>query len=418
MKKILVVDDSESVLSVLKLEIEQHSDIEAIYAKSYQDAEIKMKEQHEEIHAALLDINLPDAPNGEVISLANLYNIPVVVLTASLTKEVRNTIHKKDIIAYVLKNTPASIKLALKAIKRTLNNYDATVMVVDDSKQYRTTLSSYLKQNHLNVVEAENGQIALDILNNNTQKISLVIVDYEMPVMDGLELTINIRERFSKYQLGIIAISSTDDKDIIADFLKFGANDYIVKPFAKNEVVTRINANLELLDLFEQISNMANRDFMTGIYNRRYFFNIGGEIFLKAKKNNSPVAVATLDIDDFKRINDTYGHDVGDVAIKEIKTILDRHLIMPNLVARFGGEEFCILIDDITPEYLKELFGNIRRDFEENRIEIKGGNISYTVSFGIAYGISKSLDDMVKLSDEALYDAKENGKNQIVIRNT
>jgi diguanylate cyclase (GGDEF)-like protein len=418
MKRILVVDDSETVLSILKKEIDQHDDIEAIYAKNYKDAARIINDYKNNIHAALLDINLPDAPNGEVISLANSYNIPVIVLTASMTKEVRNTIHKKDIVTYILKNNKLSIKHAINAIERVLKNYDTTVLVVDDSKTYRTTLSLFLRQNHLNVVEAENGQIALDILQKNTQNISIVITDYIMPVMDGLELTINIREKYSKYQLGIIVISTIGDKDTIADFLKFGANDFIIKPFTKNEVVTRINSNLELLELFEKITNMANRDFLTGAYNRRYFFDIGNSIFLNAKRNRSSIAVASLDIDNFKKINDVYGHHVGDIAIKEIKRILDKNLTRPSIFARFGGEEFCILIQDAKVEDIKNLFEKIRQDCESNKIIINECAISYTVSFGIAYGMLQSLEHMIKLSDKALYDAKENGKNQVVIRNT
>ena len=110
MKRILVVDDSETVLSILKNEIDQHDDVVAIYAKNYKDDERNIHYYKNNIHAALLDINLPDAKNGEVISLANLYNIPVIVLTALLSKEVRNTIHKMDIITYILKNNKLSIK--------------------------------------------------------------------------------------------------------------------------------------------------------------------------------------------------------------------------------------------------------------------------------------------------------------------
>ena len=122
-----------------------------------------------------------------------------------------------------------------------------------------------------------------------------------------------------------------------------------------------------------------------------------------------------LDIDKFKNINDTYGHDVGDIAIKEIKRILDETLRESDLVARFGGEEFCIVLEEITLEDTKALFERIRKRFEDNVIEIKDTKISYTVSFGVAYGMDTSLEEMVKLSDHALYYAKENGRNQVRI---
>lgn len=123
-----------------------------------------------------------------------------------------------------------------------------------------------------------------------------------------------------------------------------------------------------------------------------------------------------IDIDKFKNINDTYGHDVGDEAIKEIKTILDANLRSSDLMARFGGEEFCILLEDITIENTEILFEKIRKCFEDNVISTHGIEIKYTISTGIYYGLSDSLEEMIKLSDEALYLAKESGRNRVEIK--
>ena len=416
MKKVLVVDDSQTILTSLKHELDKDKSIDAIYVKTYKEAEEILSADAKNIHAALLDLHLPDAPNGEVISLANNYDIPTVVLTGSMNKSVRQTIQKKDIVAYILKERRTSARVAVKFIQRILKNYDTTIMVVDDSIVYRKALTQSLKKINIKVLEASDGQEALDILKSSKEKISIIITDYEMPKLNGLDLTIKIREEYSKDQLGIIAISSDDDKDMISDFLKFGANDFVNKPFTAYEVIMRINANLELLDIFEQFSDMANRDYMTGSYNRRYFFDSGNAIVLKSMRKSASIAVATIDIDNFKKINDTYGHDVGDVAIKAIKTILDSNLRESDLVARFGGEEYCILLEDISLDDTKTLFEKIRKSFEANIMNIKGTQINYTVSFGIAYGGFNSLEDMVKFSDEALYKAKENGRNQVVIK--
>ncbi|MDA3908341.1 MAG: diguanylate cyclase, partial [Sulfurimonas sp.] len=195
---------------------------------------------------------------------------------------------------------------------------------------------------------------ALKILEKN-KNISLVLTDYEMPNMDGLELTFRLRKKYKKDQLGIIAISIVEEQNIISKFLKIGANDFINKKFTHNEIVTRINANLELLDLFGQIKDMANKDFLTGAYNRRYFFDTGNYIYTKSKRNKTPLAVAMIDIDKFKNINDKYGHDTGDVAIQETTKILNNNLRASDLMARFGGEEFCVLLEDITFENVRLL---------------------------------------------------------------
>lgn len=414
MKKVLVVDDSKTVLSLLELEFNNYNNIEAYYATSYKDAASLLKEHDGNFHAALLDFNLPDAPDGEIVGLANSHMIPAVVLSGTIDNKMKDTLLKKEVIDVILKTDPASIKFAVKAISRTLKNYDTTILIVDDSKVYRGVLTKILKKIKLKVLQATNGEEALSMIEKNN--ISLVLTGFEMPLVDGLELTLKIREKYNKDQLGIIALSSAEKQSILSNFLKFGANDFINKPFTENEIIIRVNSNLELLDLFETINDMANKDFLTGAYNRRYFFDSGESIYSKNKRKKTPMAVAMIDIDKFKNINDTYGHDIGDIAIKEIKKVLDKNLRASDLMARFGGEEFCILLEDITLEDTKKLFQNIREKFEENIIDANGVEISYTVSTGIYFGISDSLEEMIRLSDEALYTAKESGRNRVEIK--
>lgn len=416
MKKVLVVDDSQTILSMLKVELEKYSNIESFYASSYKEAAHLLREHKGEFHVALLDIGLPDALDGEIIGLANSHHIPSVVLTGSIDEKVQNSILKKDVIDVILKNDPLSIEFAVREISRTLKNYDTTVLLVDDSKLYRQILRDSLEKIKLNVLEASDGEEALEILSNKDNNISLILTDYEMPKMNGLDLTFKIREKAKKDQLGIIVISSAEAQNVISKFLKFGANDFINKPFTHNEIITRVNSNLELLDLFGKIRDMANKDFLTGAYNRRHFFENGNSIYSKNKRKNTPLAVAMIDIDKFKNINDSYGHDIGDIAIKEVKNILDKTLRASDLMARFGGEEFCILLEDITLEDTKLLFEKIRETFEKNVIDADGTKISYTVSTGIYFGFSDSLEDMIRLSDEALYTAKEGGRNRVEIK--
>ncbi len=414
MKKVLIVDDSKTILAMLEAVLEDYTKIEPYFCDSYKKAQDILKENDGKFHAALLDLNLPDAPDGEIVDLVNTYNIPSIVLTGTLNKKLLESIQKKDIVDVILKNDKSSIKLAINALDRTLKNYDTTILIVDDMKLSRSAISKSLKKINLNILEAKDGQEALDILEKN-ENITIVVTDYEMPIMDGLDLTFKIREKFKKDQVGIIAVSGIESKNIVSKFLKFGANDFIHKPFTDSEITTRVNSNLELLDLFSRIKELGNTDYLTGTYNRRYFFESGHAIFSKAKRKNKSLAVATIDIDKFKLINDDYGHDVGDVALKEVKTILDNNLRESDLMARFGGEEFCILLEDISLQNTQVLFEKIRKCFEKNMIETHGIIVTYTVSIGICFGISNSLEEMIKISDKALYEAKESGRNKVII---
>lgn len=415
MKKILIVDDSQTILTLLKSEISLHDNIEAYYANSYKEAMKLIREHRGEFHAALLDLNLPDAPNGEVVKLANANKIPAVILSATQNEELKDSVMKKDVVDFIIKDDPASIKFALNAIQRTLKNYDTTILIVDDSATYRQMLRESLTRIHLNILEATDGVKALEMIKNN-KNISLVITDYEMPNMNGTELTYTLRTEYKKDELAIIAMSSLRKEEVVNKFLRFGANDFINKPFTHSEVVTRINANLELIDLFSALKDLANKDFLTGMFNRRYFFDSGVPIFKKNKRKMYPIAVAMIDIDKFKNINDTYGHDIGDDAIKEIKLILDKSLRESDLVARFGGEEFCIVLEEINLHNVKILFEKIRLSFEKNIIKTHGVEISYTISTGICFGVGDSLDTMIQLSDEALYEAKTTGRNRVIIK--
>jgi len=416
MKKILVVDDSQISLKMLQKEVQEHSDIMPYYVKNYKEA-LKLLDEHKgHFHAALLNLSLLDTEPLKMLQLTNSYEIPSVVILESDDEEIQKLLLDKNIVNVIFKNDTISMKFAILDISRTLKNYDTTIMIVDDSKVYRNILKNSLKKIKLNIVEAEDGDEAIELLRNNKQQISLILTDYEMPNTNGLELTFKLREKYTKDSLGIIAISAVEDQNIISKFLKLGANDFINKRFTHNEIITRVNSNLELLDLFAKIKEMANRDFLTGAYNRRYFFEAGNSIYAKTIRKEEPMAVAMIDIDRFKNINDTYGHDIGDIAIKEVKKILDTNLRVSDLMARFGGEEFCILLEDISLEHTKILFERIRKEFEQNIITIDSVTVSYTVSIGIYFGLSNSLEEMIRLSDEALYEAKESGRNMVKIK--
>lgn len=416
MKKILIVDDTKTVLLKLKIEVEKFNFIEADYAETYSDAK-KLLDGDVVYHSAILDLNLPDAANGEIVDLAIEHNIPSVILSATNDKDLKNKIFNKGIIDFIHKNDPSSIEFAMESTLRALKNYDTTILVVDDSPLSVSTIKMMLEKLKITILTASDGQEALNVIRKHPE-IKLVITDCEMPNIDGLTLTFKLREIFKKDQLSIIGISSNDDQETISKFLRFGANDFVNKPFSADELINRIIANLELLDLFSKIRDMANTDFLTGLYNRRYFFESGKQIFQKNKRKNSNVAIAMLDIDHFKKINDEYGHDVGDIAIKEVRNVLEKCLRGSDLIARFGGEEFCVFLEEISQDHALELFEKIRKEFMRNSIKISSGEINYTVSIGVCYGMSQKIDEMLSCADQALYQSKENGRNKVTLKNS
>jgi len=416
LKNVLIVDDSEIVLSTLEKKLNKSlKNIKILKARTYKESIKYILDKNIDISVAIVDLNLPDVNDGAVANFTLKKDIPTIVLTSLNDEKTQRFLEKKNFFDYVKKDDIKGYDIVVNNIVRLIRNSETDVLVVDDSPLQLANAVSMLEDLKLKVTTARDGQEALDIINENKDKFSLVITDYNMPVMDGMELTVHLRDMYEKDELSIIVLSINDSPEIPTKFLKLGANDFLNKPFTKIEVSTRVNANLEILELFEKIKDMANKDFLTGAFNRRYFFDSGISIFNKSKRAKENVCVAMLDIDKFKNINDTYGHDIGDIALQETCRILQNNLRNSDLMARFGGEEFCMLLEDISERNSVELFEKIRKAFEDNVIKIDKFEIRFTISIGICYGLEKTLEDMITIADDGLYFCKENGRNQIAL---
>ena len=424
MKNILVINDNNELVDKLRDALSVYhifSEVKIFEAKTYKEATLFISNNPDSIEVAVVNTNLPDVTEGKALMLVGSNNISSVALFDSFNSE--NKLHNKlltikGVVKYFEKNNKLYIDKVIDFIHKTMRNSAYTALVVDDSLLYREKFKNDLQDLNLNVIVAKDGQEALDIFNSKKYEISLLITDYNMPRMDGIELVKILRKTYSSDILSIIAISIDAENKTLTKFIKVGANDYIHKPYSVEELSVRVNSNINTLEMFEKISNLANRDFLTGAYNRRYFFETSNAIVAKNYRKQTPIILATIDIDKFKNINDTYGHDIGDIAIKDVVKILSKYMRNSDLVARFGGEEFCILLEEITLEDAKSLFEKIRMKFETNEVVISDElSIGFTVSIGVSYIVDNDISKMIKISDNALYEAKETGRNKVVIHN-
>lgn len=415
MHTILIIDDSTFILNVLEKALRKEIHNCTIdKAKSLEEASELLAQK--KFHAAIVDINLPDSRQGEAIDAVSEYGIPVIVLTANIDETIREIVLQKKIIEFVAKSDPNNIAYVASITKRILNNYTTTVLVVDDFKSSRTFIVKQLQKLHLNVIEASNPIEAIELLSHENHSISMVLTDYDMPLMNGLEFTFYLRQHYRKDILSVIAISAIEGQNLSTQFLKYGANDFLHKPFTIEELTVRVNSNLELLELFHEKKELANRDALSGLYNRRYFMEHAGMVLKRSKRYDTPLAVAMIDIDHFKQINDLYGHDVGDLAIQSSAHMLESNLRQSDLIARYGGEEFCMLMENLSIEQVEHLSEKIRQQFENSPLQLPNNQIYFTVSIGIYYGIGNTLEAMMKHADEALYTAKNTGRNRVIIK--
>ena len=410
--KILIIDDSASICNTLKSLIESEIDIEIFIAKSLKESAQLILKEKGAFDVVLADLGLPDAPNGEVIEFLTKFSIPIVILTGTDNLDIEDKFRNKNIVDYIIKDGIAALNYASLIVKRIILNKDVKVLVVDDSKTFVRKSVDLLNRYKINALCAYDGEAALEILKDN-KDIKIVLTDYLMPKLDGLELTKKIRRNYQKDELSIIVTSNDTSKRIPAKFLKYGANDFLYKGFSNEEFFARINSNIEIIELFDEIKNKANKDHLTGLYNRRYLFDVGNVIYNDCKVKNKVFAIAIIDIDNFKNINDTYGHDIGDVAIKEVATILNKNITSNGLISRLGGEEFCICFYNRSENEIKDLLEYIRKDFENNIIKVNDSQFKYTVSIGYSFDFGQNIDTMIKNADECLYEAKKDGRNRI-----
>ncbi|MDK9693159.1 MAG: diguanylate cyclase [Sulfurimonas sp.] len=412
MERLLIVEDSKSLAKMIARKIELELGCEVDVAYSMSEAKLFLKRYR--YFLVLTDLNLPDAQNGEIVEYVLGTGNHVIVISGNIDKTFRAVMLKKNIIDYVNKSGVNDINYILQTIARLQKNKNHTILVVDDSLVFRKQLQSMLENMFFKVITVAHGEEAIGILHTRND-ISLVLTDYHMPVMDGLQLTSEIRKLYTKNDLTIITISSDDKEDTTALFLKSGANDYIKKPFSKEEFSCRINNSIEALENIHAITNHANRDFLTGLYNRRYFFATMQSYFEKALREGEKFAIAMIDIDHFKKINDTYGHDTGDKVINAVADVLRANTSQNDMVARFGGEEFCVILKNIAPLKALSIFENLRAKIETcSVVATNGENTHCTASIGVLLTPEESLEESINQADMLLYSAKQQGRNRVV----
>lgn len=412
-KKILILDKGNVFPEIFFTKLEKELNLTPIIVRDFLEAKNSLYSHNSNFFLAMIDFDSSQKDALEHVDYLLNNGIPCVLVAPIFNESVRQSISAKDIIDYIYKGNEFNVDYSISLIDRLLKNPKRKVLVVEDSTTYRKYITGLLEIQMFKVMEASHGKEALLILEKNPD-IQLILTDYNMPYMDGFELTKIIRQKFPKDVMAILAISDNESLRISSSFLKFGANDYIKKPFSKEEFFCRINLNIDILENFQKLKDAAYRDYLTGLFNRRYFFEKSKEFFKRALHEKKSFSIGIADIDYFKKINDNYGHDIGDIALRFVADMLQAYLPSEGIVGRMGGEEFCILLFNYDLELTKDYFESIRRRLERIPISIgEEKTIQCTISIGVTSNMKNRLDEMIKEADEMLYEAKTSGRNQV-----
>jgi len=412
MPSVFLLEDSVPTAEAISAIVEKRLELDIVWATSLKDARDMLQGFKVEYVAAVVDLALPDATVFEALELTRGHGIPTIVFTSNMDEDLRKTIWNYGIVDYVLKDRERSMDYLVSMLRRLHRNPGVKTLIVDDSMVMRAHYAELLQNHRYQVLQARNGEEALQTLERHPE-IRLALVDYVMPGMDGLELTVAIRHTHSKEDLSIIALSGQDNEEISAQFIKSGANDYIDKRMSLEGFYCRISHQVDMLENIQLLREAGHRDFLTGLHNRRYFFDTGRVLLAAAQRGGRNVVLAMLDIDHFKKVNDTYGHDVGDQVIRDLARTLRRRFRESDLVARFGGEEFCVLLSDTPANEAPRIFEELRQEVEQTPTESIYGEVACTISIGVCCTRDENLETMISRADALLYAAKNAGRNRV-----
>ncbi|WP_137130142.1 diguanylate cyclase [Rhizobium sp. FY34] len=411
---VLLIEDSRTFASILSYRFREELGRNVVHCASMPALEKTLAERRENYPIAVVDLNLPGSPYGEVLDLVVAHGIPVVVFTGSFDLSVRERILDRRVVDYVVKDNERACDTIVESVRRALANRDIRVLVVDDDEETRGRLVAMLGAQLLVVEQAVSGADAL-ILVERHPDVELVVTKQNLPDMDGLQLVRRIRRKYGPDRLRIIGVLATDDRFLSVGFLKAGASDVVYQPLLPEEVQCRVAHSIDTLTQIKQLRQAAASDSLTGLYNRRHFYLKGPELIEKGLDTGMASTVAIIDIDHFRRVNETYGHDMGDTVMIGLAARL-AHLLQGegHLLCRLGGEEFGLLLTQMDGARASIFCERLRQEMAKIHFVAGDKDISVTVSIGVAeVQARETFDNYLNAADQFLYMAKQGGRDRV-----
>lgn len=415
MEKILIVEDSKIFLNVLEERVKLNNVYIPFLANSFDEA-VKLIDNNN-FFVAVVDLVLSDAMNGEIVDYVISKNIPTIALTGSLNNKLKEEIMKKNIIDYISKGTDKDdINYSIFLAEKLLFFKGKKALIIDDSKFDSCLMRDYLLSLMFNVNIVGDANIAMEFLEKN-QDTKLILLDYDMPGMTGLQLIRVIRNKYNE-NIGIIAVTGKHSNELQYGFLKYGADDYITKPFTKDRFNAIIVNNFRRIQQLDQIKSyvrlveeMSITDHLTRCYNRFYLDSTLEVYIEKYVRYNRPFSILIIDIDHFKLVNDTFGHQAGDKVLIQFVNLIKTNIRKIDILGRWGGEEFLIICPETNLSDTVKLAEKLVKCIENGVFD---NNLKITCSIGVAeYKMNEVRESVVKRADDALYIAKDSGRNKV-----
>jgi len=292
-----------------------------------------------------------------------------------------------------------------------------TVLVIDDSPDIHQIVTVRLRAEDVNLLHAFSAAEGIFMLRQ--QPVDLVLLDLDMPGTDGMTLFREIRADRELVSVPVIFLTGTVDVSVKVQAFDLGAIDYVTKPFDAVELRARVRAALRTKHYYDLLARKAQLDAVTGLWNRAYFDSRMASAIADADRHDHPLSVMMVDIDHFKTFNDTYGHPFGDLTLRRVGASLTEGLRPSDVICRYGGEEFVIILADTSSEEALQTAERLRLHLMVLGLECRGEPVTLTASFGVAGSDQLGPDEpitserLVAMADAALYDAKQSGRDRV-----
>ncbi len=419
MRRVLVCDDSDFVRKVIKRELESSYELE-IFTDGYEAYEFLQHDK--DFDFAIIDGEMPRMNGWELIKKIKneikLDYLPVIILTASEDDYFKNQAFDFGIFDYLKKPfKPGKLLEYMNDFFAGKINKGA-VLVVEDSKLQNHTISQQLKLKHIKPISVYSGEEAIEVLLKG-EDVDTILLDLHLTKASGFQVAKALKNDTRFKHIPIIGITASSDRvEMMEKAFLNGVDDFISKPYNIIEFFARIIANINRGKLVKKLKDESELDYLTKIYNRRTLFKILTHLFASSLRYKEALSFLMIDIDHFKAINDTYGHFSGDEVLKIIAQTLGSSIRKSDILGRFGGEEFCIIMPHTPLENACNVANKIRKIIAETSIDILNPKTNITVSIGVSsVEENDELELLLKRADEALYKAKELGRNRVCYYN-
>jgi two-component system cell cycle response regulator len=295
-----------------------------------------------------------------------------------------------------------------------------TILIAEDSRVMRAILREPLRGHGYRVLEAADGEQALACCVR--ERPDVVLLDVEMPVMDGHQVLARIKQQPELADVPVVFLTARATTEDVVQGLRLGAHDYLRKPFEASELLARVSAALRVKSLQDELrrrnlelDQMSRTDALTGLHNRRHLEERLGEFVSLARRHGEDLAAAMIDLDHFKRVNDTAGHPAGDAVLRVTAERLRDILRAEDVLGRRGGVEFLALLPRTDTAGAQLAAERMRQAVAGQPIPLPEGEIRVTASIGVATGVDHGAAGLVQRADGALYEAKAAGRDRVVV---